>query len=299
MTDRPLLVLLLVASVASPVAADDRTPIVCDDCDEWNAAQPPFRIFGNTYYVGTRGLAAVLLTSPAGHVLFDGALPQSVRTIEANIRALGFRVEDVRLLVNSHAHFDHAGGLAALKADTGASVVASREGASALRAGHPPLDDPQAGFGVEKNRFPPVADVRAIADGERLTVGALAITAHRTPGHTPGSTTWSWQSCEGARCVHVVYADSLNAVAAPGFRFAPIATSFAASIAKVAALPCDVLLTVHPGFGGLFEKAAAKPAGGGNAFLDKQACRAYADSARRRLDARLAEEKQAPARPSP
>ncbi len=287
---RPLRFVLLATLFASPVAADERTPIVCDDCDEWNVAQQPFRVFGNTYYVGTRGLASVLLTSPTGHILFDGALPQSVPRIEANIRALGFRVEDIKLLVNSHAHFDHAGGLAALKADSGAVVVASREGAAALRAGHPPLDDPQAGFGVEKNRFPRVADVRAIGDGETLKAGALAITAHRTPGHTPGATSWSWRSCEGARCVHVVYADSLNAVSAPGFRFAPIATSFAASINKVAALPCDILLTVHPGFGGLFAKVAAS-AVGGNAFLDSQGCRAYAESARKRLAARLAAEK--------
>jgi metallo-beta-lactamase class B len=292
---------LLCAAVLSMLwlpsaAADERTPIACADCDEWNRAQKPFRVFGNTYYVGTRGLAAVLLTSPSGHVLFDGALPQSVPLIEANIRALGFRVKDVKLIVNSHAHFDHAGGIAALEADSGATVAASRAGAAALRDGHPPPEDPQAGFGLEKNRFPKVAEVRAIVDGEKLEVGPLAVTAHLTPGHTPGSTTWTWRSCEGTRCADVVYADSLNGVAAPGFRFsgssghADISGSFAASIAKVAALPCDILLTVHPGFGELFEKAASNPAGGGNAFINRQACRVYAESARHKLETRLAEE---------
>jgi len=301
---RLLCVVVLAILNVTSVAADERTPIACADCDEWNRPQEPFRIFGNTYYVGTRGLASVLLTSPSGHVLFDGALPQSVPLIEANIRALGFRVKDIKLIVNSHAHFDHAGGIAALNADSGATVAASRAGASAVRDGHPPPEDPQAGFGLEKNRFPSVAEVRTILDGETLKVGPLTVTAHLTPGHTPGSTTWTWKSCEGARCAHVVYADSLNAVAAPGFRFsgssgyADISGSFMASISKVAALPCDILLTVHPGFGNLFQKAASNPAGGGNAFINSQACRLYAEAARHRLAARLADERAIPANSS-
>lgn len=281
-------------------AADERTPIACADCDEWNRAHAPFRVFGNTYYVGPRGLASVLVTSPAGHILLDGALPQSVPLIEANIRALGFRVEDIKVIVSSHAHYDHAGGIAALRADSGATVAASRAGAQALRDGQPTADDPQAGFGVDKNRFAPVATVRTVVDGEAVAVGPLRVTARLVPGHTPGSTTWTWRSCEGARCVDVVYADSLNAVAAPGFRFSgsnghgDVSGRFFASIAKVAALPCDILLTVHPGFGKLFERAAAHPAGGGDTFIDRHACRVYADGARDRLRARLQEEKAAP-----
>jgi metallo-beta-lactamase class B len=229
-------------------------------------------------------------------VLFDGALPQSVPAIEANIRALGFQVKDIKLIVNSHAHFDHAGGIAALKADSGATVAASRDGTRALENGHPLADDPQAGFGVEKIRFPTIGNVRAVNDAETLEIGPLAITAHLTPGHTLGSTTWSFQSCDGLRCVDVVYGDSLNPISAPGFRFSggdgyrDIGKSFTASIAKVAALPCDVLLMVHPSEA-FFEKATAIQTQSTNPFIDRQSCRRYASAARHRLEVRLAQER--------
>src|SRR5262245_41278824 len=97
----------------------------CPSCAEWNVPQKSFRIFGNTYYVGTHGLSSILITSPRGHVLIDGGLPESAPLILANIRSLGFRAEDVKLILNSHAHYDHAGGLEALREATGASVAAS------------------------------------------------------------------------------------------------------------------------------------------------------------------------------
>ena len=153
-------------------------------------------MFGNTYYVGTAGLGAVLVTSAAGHVLLDGALPQSAPRIDASIRKLGFRTEDVRLILNSHAHYDHAGGIAALARQSGATVAASASGARAIETGEPTKDDPQYAFGREANGFPPVEGVRVVADGETLRVGDVAITAHYTPGHTPGATTWTWRSCE-------------------------------------------------------------------------------------------------------
>ena len=127
-----------------------------------------------------------------GHILLDGGLPQSAALIDDNIRALGFRTTDVRLIVNSHAHFDHAGGIAALQRRSGARVAASAAGARALAAGEPPADDPQYGLGRQAMAFPKVPQVQAVGDGEVLRVGALALTAHLTPGHTPGSTTWSW-----------------------------------------------------------------------------------------------------------
>ena len=258
------------------------TPIDCDNCAQWNAPHEPFNVFGNTYYVGTDGLSAVLIVSPKGHVLIDGALPQSVPRIEANIRALGFRVEDVKLIVNSHAHFDHAGGIAQLARDAHAKVFASARGAEALRAGRPTADDPQAGY---HQRFPPVAKVRAVRDGRTLHVGPIALTAHTTPGHTPGSTAWSWRSCEAERCVDVVYADSLTPVSDDAYRFsgAP-ATAFRASIAKVATLPCDVVLSPHPGATGIFERLERGD------FIDADGCKAYADQALAGLEKRLADE---------
>ncbi len=252
-------------------------PITCSDCAEWNAAREPYRVFGNTYYVGVKGLSAVLITSDSGLILLDGGLPQSAPVIDEHIRKVGFRTADIRLILNSHAHFDHAGGIAALQRASGAMVAASASGARAIEQGGPTADDPQYAPGV---KFPAVPKVRVVADGEVVRAGNLAVTAHLTPGHTPGSTTWSWRSCEGPLCKDVVYADSLNAVSSPGFRFTgdektpDIVPTFRRSIAKVAALPCDVLLTVHP------------------AFAVDQTCRSYAEGAAKRLDERIAQERR-------
>jgi metallo-beta-lactamase class B len=275
-------------------------PKLCDSCDAWNAAQEPFRVFGNTWYVGTAGLGAVLVTSSAGHVLLDGGLSQSAPRIDASIRKLGFRAEDIRLILASHAHYDHAGGIAALQRHSGATVAASASGARAIEKGEPTPDDPQYAFGSEENGYPPVAGVRVVADGETLRVGDVAITAHYTPGHTPGATTWSWRSCEKDVCLDIVYADSLNAVSAPGFRFSgdashpSLVTSFERSIDVVAGLPCDVLLAVHPGFSRMHEALVRRGASpGAEPVRDPGACRAYADVARQRLEARVAQETSA------
>ena len=286
-----------IASAQEPAPFQADPPKACDACDEWNAPQEPFRVFGNTYYVGTAGLSAVLVTSAAGHVLLDGALPQSAPRIDASIRKLGFRTEDVRLIVNSHAHHDHAGGIAALQRRSGATVAASAEGARAIEKGEPTPEDPQYAFGRQANGFPRVAGVRVVADGETLRVGDVAITAHYTPGHTPGATTWTWRSCEKEVCLDIVYADSLNSVSAPGFRFTgdasppSLVASFERSIDVVAGLPCDILLAVHPGFSRMFEPLRRRAASGAAEPLkDPGACRAYAEGARERLKARVAEE---------
>lgn len=284
-------------AAGQPVGRAADTAKTCDSCAEWNTPHEPFKVFGNTYYVGVAGLSVVAIKSSDGVILLDGGLPQSATLVEANLRKLGLRITDVRVIVNSHAHYDHAGGIAALQRWSGARVLASADGALALARGEVDARDPQAGFGAENNAFPPVAQVESVADGGHVRVGDVTLTAHLTPGHTPGSTTWTWRSCEGSRCLDIVYADSLNPVAAPGFRFTGDAShasreaEFRGSIAKVGALPCDILLTVHPGFGGLDEKLAARrkrPAE--DPFVDRGACRAYAADAARRLDARVAEE---------
>ena len=194
-------------------------------------------------------MSSVLITSKDGHVLIDGGLTQTAPQIAANIAKLGFRLEDVKLIVNSHTHYDHAGGIAALQRASGAQVAASPAAKRALEGGGPTEDDPQFAFGPEHNNFPAVANVRAIKDGETLRVGDLAITVHFTPGHTPGGTSWSWQTCEGDTCQNMVYADSLNSVSAPGFKFSADAQrvkNFERSIDTVAGLKCDILLTPHP-----------------------------------------------------
>jgi metallo-beta-lactamase class B len=261
----------------------------------WNAPQAPVRIFGNVYYVGPRGASAVLVTSEAGHVLIDAALPESVPQIVASVRALGFRVEDIRLIVNSHAHFDHAGGIGQLQRMSGARVAAMAASARVLESGRSGPDDPQ--FGLVPP-IDPVARVQVIQDGETVRVGPLALTAHATGGHTPGGTSWTWRSCQDGRCLDMVYADSLNAVSADGFKFTAskeypdAVAAFERGFETLSAIPCDVLLTPHPDASGLWQRVARRDQGGGvDALVDRTACRRYVDGARRRLQARVESEK--------
>jgi metallo-beta-lactamase class B len=282
---------------AGEVSLTPDPPMTCDACEEWNAPREPFRVYGNTYFVGTRGLSSILLVGSAGSVLIDGGLSQSAALIAKNIRKLGFRLADVRILLNSHTHYDHAGGIAALQRASGATVLASPASRRALQRGEPTPDDPQFGFGHGANAFPSVPQVQVIQDNQTLTLGDLAITARFTPGHTPGGTSWTWSSCEGSRCLDIVYADSLTAISSPGFLYTKgdgegdRVESFRASIDRVAALHCDILLAPHPGFLALDEKLAAKArAPASNPFIDPAACRSYATAARERLAQRIAEE---------
>jgi len=267
----------------------------CDVCAAWNVDQPPFRLYGNAYYVGVRGLSAVLITSDAGHVLIDGALPESASKVAANIRALGFRPEEVRLILNSHVHYDHAGGIAELQRLSSARVAASRASVKALEQGRSGTDDPQYGI------LPPIQAITKVSvfqDGDTLRVGQIAITAHLTPGHTPGGTSWTWKSCEGQRCLDMVYADSLTAVSAPTFKFSSNTTypgvvkDFEKSFETVAALPCDILITPHPEASGLWERLERREKGGApDALVDLEACKNYVSAARQRLVKRLAQER--------
>src|SRR5215472_13676099 len=205
----------LVLSVALGTPLQDR-PSSCKECPKWNLPQQPFKIYANTYYVGTHGLGSVLITSPAGHILIDGALPESVPQIVSNIRSFGFRVEDIKLIVNSHVHFDHAGGIAELQKLSGARVAASPWTANVMKKGIVPHDDPQFGLIIPISR---VTSVTTLRDGETLNMGSVAVTPHFTPGHTPGGTSWTWRSCENSRCVTIVYADSFTAVSSDSFLF--------------------------------------------------------------------------------
>jgi len=268
----------------------------CAACADWNVPQRPFRIFGNAWWVGTHGLGAILLTSPGGHVLIDAALPESAPQIAANVRALGFRLEDVKLVVNSHAHFDHAGGIEALRRASGARVAASPPSARWLAAGGIARDDPQAGIVAS---YPKVPTVRVLADGETVRVAGVSLTARFTPGHTPGGTTWTWRSCEGDRCLDLVYADSQTPVSADGFSFAHNTTypnavrDFERGFAVLEGLSCDVLLTPHPGASQLWERVAARDSGNADALVDREACRRYAAAGRAALARRLATERAA------
>jgi metallo-beta-lactamase class B len=291
-----LLVSMTCSASAYAIAQDDDESINCGKCVEWNQPQQPFNLYGNTWYVGTSELSSVLITGPHGHILLDGDLPQSAKLIENNIRALGFRVEDIKLIVNSHAHYDHAGGIAALQRASGAKVAASASSAQTLKDGMIGNDDPQYSSSWRKMPKLHAVPIKIVTDGETVKIGELAVTAHMTPGHTPGSTTWTWQSCDGGRCLDIVYADSLNAASNDVFYYSGDAThpdisaQFRASIAKVAALKCDVIVSVHPDFTDTMDKLAKKTATN-NPFIYPNGCREYAADGDAALTKRLEREK--------
>ena len=263
----------------------------CPSCAAWNEPQEPVRIHGDSYYVGPRGLASILITTEEGHVLLDGALPNSAPVILTNIRRLGFDPADIRLILNSHPHYDHAGGIAALQQASRARVAAGAHSAAVLERGNVGPDDPQFETHLE---FPAVTAVESISHGEPVRVGTLEITPWATPGHTPGGTSWTWNSCEENACVSLVYGDSISAVSSPDFRFTDaeaypdVLADFELTFQQFEQLPCDILITTHPEGASLWEKLEKGPAG----LIDDQACRKYAATGRARLQRRLAAESE-------
>ncbi len=289
---------VLAAAVVNTPAAAPAAPVhnpPCDSCAQWNAPQAPFKIYGNTYYVGTHGLGSLLITSTEGHVLIDGALPESAPLIAAHIRELGFKIEDVKVILNTHVHFDHAGGIAELQQLSGAKVWASPTTARVLREGGVGADDPQLGT-IEP--IAKVANVATLKNDGVVRVGPLAVTAHFTPGHTSGGTSWTWQSCEDQRCLNLVYADSLTAIASPDFKYSRNTRYTAAlkdlesSFTTLAALKCDILMTPHPDASSLWERLEKRDSQTDrDALINSTACDMYVAASRERLRKRLEQER--------
>lgn len=276
------------APMQPPATVASLEPIgkACGGREGWGDPAPPAHIYGNVYMVGTCGITALLITTPKGHFLIDGAIARAAPGIIENIRKLGFNPADVRYLLNTHEHVDHAGGLAALKRLTGAAMVARAEAKVALEGGTEHPSDPQKGL---LPAFEGVTVDRLIGDGETLKLGGQTLTAIATPGHSPGGTSWRWQSCDKGKCVSVIYADSLSAVSADGYRFSDhpdYVAPLRATISRVAALkPCDILITPHPSASALFERLAGEAP-----LIDTTACATYAAGALNRLENRLAKE---------
>ncbi len=240
----------------------------------WNQPVEPFRIIGNIYYVGASDIAVYLITSPQGHIVLDGGFQETAPQVEANIRKLGFKVEDVKYLLNSQAHFDHAAGLAELKQATHAQFVASKEdGALIARGGKGDFQ-----FG-DKYQFPPVQPDRIIADGETVSLGPTTMTARITPGHTKGCTTWTMPVEENGHRYDVVFFCSTSA---PGYKlvhnekYPGIVQDYRATFKRLKTLPCDVFLGAHAQFFNLQGKQAAmKRHSASNPFVDPQEFRDY------------------------
>ncbi|RVQ69473.1 subclass B3 metallo-beta-lactamase [Croceicoccus ponticola] len=256
----------------------------CADWDVWDKPGPPFRVFGNTHYVGTCGISAVLVTGDKGHVLIDTGTEAGADAVLANVDRLGFAPGDIRILLISHEHHDHVGGAAQVAERTRARVMAGEVAAKVLTSGNVGPDDPHYGIHPDMT---PVAAIETIAVDQPVTLGNLALRMVPTPGHTNGAVSWQWRSCEGTACRTIVYADSLTPVSRDDYRFSDhpdYVAAFRQSIAAVAALDCHILLTPHPSASAMRERIV------GGSLARPGSCRAYAEQATIALDSRLAKE---------
>lgn len=267
---RALISLAFALAVAAPAAH-------ADDNSNWVKPIKPYRVVGNIYYVGSEGLSAWLITSSAGHIVLDGGpSAEGGKLIERNIQQLGFQLADVKVLINTHAHYDHAGGLAQLKADIPtAKVWASRGDEPALEAGHH-----IGGNDYGPMPFPAVKVDKAFGDGQKLKVGETLLVAHLTPGHTIGCTTWTTAVVEKGRPLNVTFPCSLSVagnVLVGNKEHRAIVADYRESFAKMRAIPTDVVLPSHEEQGDLLAKRQKMLRGDPNAFIDPTALTKYVD----------------------
>lgn len=273
------MLMLLPALMLAPLTADEA---------RWNAPVQPFRIAGNLYYVGTADLASYLIVDPKGMILLDGGLEASAPQIVANIRALGFDPRQVKYLLNSQAHSDHAGGLAALKEATGAQLLASPADAELLERGG--TGDPQWS---DRLTYPPATVDGRLRDGAAVTVGTAKMTAHFTPGHTRGCTSWTLPVRVDGKVRSALF---ICGASAPGYRlignpaYPWIMDDFRRSFATWRKLPCDLFLGAHGSYFGMAEKRLRLAAGKPNPFVDPAGCRAFLAKAEQNIRAQAAKE---------
>ena len=277
----------LVMATASPVFAAE--PVLPPSSayqtpDSWRQPIAPFRIADHTWYVGTEGISAVLVKTPQGALLIDGGLPQAADMLLARLHELGVAPGELKWILHSHAHGDHAGPIATIQRATGARVVSNAESAALLERGG--SDDLHFGDDI---LFPPVRADRLLMDGEVVELGAISLTAHNTPGHTPRSLSWTWTDTRDGKPLRIAYADSLSA---PGYqllgnpRYPRIVEDFRRSFDIVRDLPCDLLLTPHP------DASNWKPAAPGQ-HGSAMTCRDYADTAEKKFDMQIDKESRA------
>jgi metallo-beta-lactamase class B len=267
------------------IDAAERAPIdAFAEAGRWNEAFAPFQVMGNIYYVGSAGVSAWLITSPKGHFLIDGILAQSVPQITANVKALGFDIHDVKFLLNSHAHIDHAAGLAGLQRASGAQMIASAADKPILEAGNISFG-PSAGM-----HFPPIRVDRVIGDRNTVRLGGVMLTAHMTPGHTPGCTSWTMPVKGADGAAHTVFFHCSSTVA--GQSLAPeswpgMVAAYRATFAKVRGFKADVFLGNHDNFFDLAAKRARQIAGDANAFVDAGELQRFNTRMEQRFEAEL------------
>jgi metallo-beta-lactamase class B len=274
-------------AATTPVRAVTGPATALTQRERWNLPTRPFRIAQNVYYVGTAGLGAFLFTSPQGHILLDGALPESVPQIEASIAALGFKVTDIKYILNSHAHYDHSGGLAKLKADSGAQMVAMEGDVSALEGGFYLGSESITAMGA-----PPVKVDRVVRDGDKVRIGDLVLVANLTPGHSRGCTSWSTTvQVNGAPKELVVFCSATvaaNRLVGPP-QYEGIVADYRATFDRVKTMKADIPLAPHPEIFRLLEKRDAQKSPDDAApFIDPTALQTLIGELQQDFDKQLA-----------
>jgi metallo-beta-lactamase class B len=259
------------AALAACLMVGLAAPAQAADPPEWSAPVKPFRIAGGVYYVGTKGLSAYLIVGKQGAILLDGTTAENAPLIERNIAAVGVPLTSVKWLLSDHAHNDHVGALAQIQKDTGARFAASAGDRAALERGIPRGD---TDYDLAGYHFPPIKVDQVIQDGQSIAVGDAVLTAHVTPGHTPGCTSWSTTVSEGGRRLRVLFLCSITVAGnmLVGNRAYPgIVEDYEATFARLATMKADILLTSHPEMAHVLDREARKEAGKADAFVDPTA----------------------------
>lgn len=262
--------------------------------ESWNAPFQPFRLIGNIHYVGASGISSFLITTPEGHILMDTGFETTVPRIRESVTKLGFKLTDIKFILNSHAHTDHAGGHAEMQRLTGAKVMMSEADAALLVSGGRNDFTP---YSKDMMAYPPATADRILRDGETVALGGTTLTCHLTPGHTKGATTWTMEVAEGGKTHHVVFFSSTsilpNVPLVNNAQYPGIADDLAASFKKLKSLPCDVFLAPHPEFFGLKENAVKLERGTKtNPFVDPAAFKSFIERAEQKFLTQLEQEKR-------
>jgi metallo-beta-lactamase class B len=242
----------------------------------WTAPQTPYRVIGDVYYVGSKDLASFLITTPQGHILINSNLASSVPMIRRNVEALGFRFSDIKILLISHAHFDHAAGSAEIKRLTHARYMVMDADVPVVESGG--RDDFALGSKAEY-RFPETKVDRVLHDGDEVRLGNAVLVAHPTPGHTKGCTTWTMKVSDGGRVYDVVIVGSVTFLSSYKLvgdaAYPKMAQDFESTFRTLKTLPCDVFLGAHGSYYGMLRKFDEMKAGAANPFIDPAGYQSY------------------------
>jgi metallo-beta-lactamase class B len=245
----------------------------------------PGKIIGNIYYVGSNLISSFLITTPAGHILLDTGPVEMLPRLKNNIEKLGFKPADVKVLLNSHAHFDHCGGFAEFKRDTGATVVATKEDGGLMARGG--KDDFAWGDDLA---YEPIKPDRVVGDGENIELGGIHLTAHLTPGHTKGCSTWSMRVNDSGRAYDVVFLCGLTVSTyklTNNMKYPNIVEDARKSLKKLGAMHADVMLASHGFYFDYENKVARQKAGAPNPFIDPSELQQHVGEMEKDLDEAL------------